>query len=124
MFPRFIVENIMPLIRFNPVTGLFLAMNNNPIYIIMLRKFNFSAIILAFALWLTACVPARQFDDLKKKHDTCEAENAKLKADIADLRLANPVLRVEGEAPGPTADALRFIAESPVAGWIDHGDLG
>jgi hypothetical protein len=31
MFPLFIVENIMPLIRFNPATGLFLALNNNPI---------------------------------------------------------------------------------------------
>ncbi|HEY8623245.1 MAG TPA: YhdP family protein, partial [Casimicrobiaceae bacterium] len=49
-----------------------------------------------------------------------ETELSRLKADIADLRLANPVLRVDGEAPGPIADALRFIAESPVAGWIDH----
>ncbi|HWZ71894.1 MAG TPA: YhdP family protein [Casimicrobiaceae bacterium] len=47
-------------------------------------------------------------------------ELSRLKADIADLRLANPVLRVDGEAPGPIADALRFVAESPVAGWIDH----
>jgi uncharacterized protein (TIGR02099 family) len=47
-------------------------------------------------------------------------ELSRLKADIADLRLANPVLRVDGEAPGPITDALRFIAESPVAGWIDH----
>jgi uncharacterized protein (TIGR02099 family) len=47
-------------------------------------------------------------------------ELSRLKADIADLRLANPVLRVEGEAPGPIADAILFIAESPVAGWIDH----
>ena len=45
---------------------------------------------------------------------------SRLKADIADLRLPHPVLRVDGEAPGPTADALRFVAESPVAGWIDH----
>src|ERR1700682_3838767 len=47
-------------------------------------------------------------------------ELSRLKADIADLRHPNPVLRVDGEAPGPLADALRFIAESPVAGWIDH----
>ena len=47
-------------------------------------------------------------------------ELSRLKADIADLRLAHPVLRVDGEAPGPIADALRFVAESPVAGWIDH----
>src|SRR5450755_3129929 len=47
-------------------------------------------------------------------------ELSRLKADIADLRLANPVLHVDGEAPGPIADALRYIAESPVSGWIDH----
>jgi uncharacterized protein (TIGR02099 family) len=47
-------------------------------------------------------------------------ELSRLKADIADLRLAHPVLRVDGEAPGPIVDALRFVAESPVAGWIDH----
>lgn len=47
-------------------------------------------------------------------------ELSRLKADIADWRQPNPVLRVDGEAPGPIADALRFIAESPVAGWIDH----
>ena len=47
-------------------------------------------------------------------------ELSRLKADIADLRLAHPLLRVDGEAPGPLVDALRFIAESPVAGWIDH----
>jgi uncharacterized protein (TIGR02099 family) len=45
---------------------------------------------------------------------------SRLKADIADLRLAHPVLHVDGEAPGPVADALRFVSESPVAGWIGH----
>src|SRR6202030_1410922 len=66
-----------------------------------------------------------QFDGARMTIDAHHArvfnsELTRLKADIADLRLANPVLRVDGEAPGPTADALRFIAESPVAGWIDH----
>ena len=39
----------------------------------------------------------------------------KATAIIADLR--DPVLRVEGEASGPTADFLRFIEASPVGGW-------
>jgi chemotaxis protein MotB len=95
MFPRIIVENIMPLIRFNPATGLFLALNNNPIYSIMLRKFNISTVFLAFALWLTACVPARQFEDLKKKQDTCETQNAKLKLDNADLTTRNTELKAD-----------------------------
>jgi uncharacterized protein (TIGR02099 family) len=42
------------------------------------------------------------------------------RAEIADLHSHNPLLRVDGEASGPTADFLRFVAESPVAGWIDH----
>jgi uncharacterized protein (TIGR02099 family) len=41
-------------------------------------------------------------------------------AGITDLRAPLPVLRVDGEAAGPTADFFRFIAESPVADWIDH----
>jgi uncharacterized protein YhdP len=42
------------------------------------------------------------------------------RAEIADLRGHNALLRVDGEASGPTADFLRFVAESPVAAWIDH----
>jgi uncharacterized protein (TIGR02099 family) len=41
-------------------------------------------------------------------------------ADIADLRVHNPVLRIDGEGSGPTADFLHIVAESPVSGWIDH----
>jgi uncharacterized protein (TIGR02099 family) len=42
------------------------------------------------------------------------------RAEIADLRGHNALLRIDGEASGPTADFLRFVAESPVAGWIGH----
>jgi uncharacterized protein (TIGR02099 family) len=42
------------------------------------------------------------------------------RAEIADLRGHNALLRVDGEASGPTADFLRFVGESPVAGWINH----
>ena len=45
---------------------------------------------------------------------------SRLKADIADLRLGHPVLHVDGEAPGPITDALRYVDQSPVAGWIGH----
>ena len=51
-------------------------------------------------------------------------ELGRCKAEIADMRPAHPVLRIEGSGAGPTADALRFIAESPVAGWIDHATDG
>jgi uncharacterized protein (TIGR02099 family) len=38
-------------------------------------------------------------------------------AEIADLRDPNAVLKVNGEAAGPTAEFLAFIAQSPVAEW-------
>jgi uncharacterized protein (TIGR02099 family) len=41
-------------------------------------------------------------------------------AEIANLRGPNALLRIDGEASGPTAEFLRFVAESPVAGWINH----
>lgn len=47
-----------------------------------------------------------------------------IKADIADLRAPHPLLRIDGVAAGPTADFLRFIAESPVDDWLDHTTRG
>jgi uncharacterized protein (TIGR02099 family) len=38
-------------------------------------------------------------------------------AEIADLRDPNAVLKVNGEASGPTAEFLALIAQSPVAEW-------
>jgi uncharacterized protein (TIGR02099 family) len=44
----------------------------------------------------------------------------KVHVEIPDLEAAEEVLAVNGEAEGPTADFLEFIAKSPVAGMIDH----
>jgi len=41
-------------------------------------------------------------------------------AEIADLRPAVPLLRVEGDATGPVGDLLRFVAQSPVTDMIGH----
>jgi uncharacterized protein (TIGR02099 family) len=41
-------------------------------------------------------------------------------ATIADLEPEYPALVVEGEASGPTAEFLKFVEQSPVAGWIGH----
>jgi len=41
-------------------------------------------------------------------------------AAIADLGSDDPLLAINGRAAGPTADFLRYIVSSPVAGWIDH----
>jgi len=48
------------------------------------------------------------------------AQVPKAVAVIADLNHANEVLEVTGDAEGPTAEFLRFVAESPVAGMIDR----
>jgi uncharacterized protein (TIGR02099 family) len=49
---------------------------------------------------------------------------SRIKIEIADMRIAHPALHIEGEATGPAADFLRFIAESPVDEWIDHTTRG
>ncbi len=45
---------------------------------------------------------------------------AHAKAEIADLRSAERVVRIDGEAAGPTSDFLRFVAESPLAESTNH----
>ena len=45
---------------------------------------------------------------------------SKVQVEIPDLATAEQVLAVNGEAEGPTADFLEFIAKSPVSGMIDH----
>ena len=42
------------------------------------------------------------------------------KVEIADMRAPDHLLRIDGEATGPTTDFLRFIAESPVGEWTNH----
>lgn len=48
----------------------------------------------------------------------------KVRAEIDNLRAEKPLLVVDGEVPGPTADFLRFVETSPVAGWIGHATDG
>ncbi len=49
---------------------------------------------------------------------------ARTKATMPDLVIEHPLLIVEGEASGPTAEFLRFVETSPVAAWIDHATDG
>jgi uncharacterized protein (TIGR02099 family) len=44
----------------------------------------------------------------------------KIRAEIPNLRADHPLLVVAGEVAAPTADFLRFVDASPVAGWLDH----
>ena len=48
----------------------------------------------------------------------------RVKIEIPDVRIAHPLLRIDGEAAGPAADFLHFIAESPVDEWLDHTTRG
>ncbi|MDR0576903.1 MAG: TIGR02099 family protein [Candidatus Accumulibacter sp.] len=43
---------------------------------------------------------------------------------IPDFDAQVPLLFVKGQADGPTAEFLKFIDRSPVAGWIDHFTQG
>lgn len=43
---------------------------------------------------------------------------------IDNLLAEAPVLAIDGEASGPTADVLRFIDASPVGGWIGRATEG
>jgi len=48
------------------------------------------------------------------------AQLGRTRGEIPDLRARPPLVRVEGEANGPTADFIRYVESSPVAGWIGH----
>jgi uncharacterized protein (TIGR02099 family) len=44
----------------------------------------------------------------------------RIKVEITDMRAPDHLLRIDGEATGPTSDFLRFIAESPVYEWTNR----
>jgi uncharacterized protein (TIGR02099 family) len=47
-------------------------------------------------------------------------EVSNVKAVIADLLSAEPVLEIDGNAAGTLQDMLQYTVDSPVAGWIGH----
>jgi len=53
--------------------------------------------VLAVSIYLTSCVPARQFEDLQKKEKTCQDENSKLKSDNQHLTTTNTELASQVE---------------------------
>jgi uncharacterized protein (TIGR02099 family) len=50
-------------------------------------------------------------------------ELGRSKVDIADLRAANPMLRIDGSASGPNSDFIRYIADSPLQEILGHPSL-
>src|SRR6185436_10586427 len=54
----------------------------------------FLSLIVGMA-YLTSCVPARQFEDLKKRNDACQEENTKLKSDNQQLTTSNTELSAQ-----------------------------
>ncbi len=51
-------------------------------------------------------------------------ELGRSKIDIPDLRPANPILRLAGDASGPSSDFVRYIANSPLDQSLDHPTAG
>ncbi len=47
-----------------------------------------------------------------------------VKVDVPDFGVTYPLLNVAGEAAGPAASFLAFVAQSPVAGWTEHAAAG
>lgn len=44
----------------------------------------------------------------------------KTRAEIEDLALDHPLLKIDGDAAGPLSGFIRYVNESPVTGWIDR----
>ncbi len=61
----------------------------------------------------------RQMRIFASKGAVLGARIANVKAIIPDLYRDNEELSVEGQAEGPTSEFLRFVASSPVTGFID-----
>ncbi len=52
------------------------------------------------------------------------AELGPTRAEIPVLGALTPTLTVTGDASGPTSEFLRYVDQSPVAGWIGHATKG
>ena len=54
---------------------------------------------LAFSLMITgiySCIPAKKFEDLQRKEQTCQDENKKLRTDNQQLVTENTEMKVSG----------------------------
>ena len=60
--------------------------------IITVKNLKYSLALCSLGLILYSCVPARQFDDLKSKEQSCQDENTKFKNDNQKLRTENAEL--------------------------------
>lgn len=72
-------------------------------------RINNSLIVLALFLviaFLQSCVPARQFEDLKKKEKTCQDENARLKNENENLLTENTEMKSSGAEMQKNLSAL------------------
>jgi len=68
--------------------------------------------------------------DIVFDHGALEIRNAHGRAWDVDLQgvhgairhlYTHPVLALQGKAQGPMSDLLRYVAQSPVGGWLGHG---
>jgi chemotaxis protein MotB len=61
----------------------------------MRNKFTFFILFLTITYWFSSCVPARKFEELKERNDTCEIQNHDLR--IENQKLVNRINELEGE---------------------------
>lgn len=62
---------------------------------------------LGMIIYITSCVPARQFDELKSKKSKCEEENEKLKASNLEMTTRSKELSEQVELDKKNIDKLR-----------------
>ena len=62
--------------------------------------------VLCACLWLSSCVPSRQFDELKKKEQSCQDENKTLKSENQDLNTQMTELNARMEKLNKDMDEL------------------
>lgn len=79
-----------------------------------LRQNSFKNLILVFILisTVTACVPARNYDDLKANKIRCEQENDKLKAENLNLKTRNKELTLKDQE---TSRDLKYLSGDTTA---------
>lgn len=58
-------------------------------------RYSWFLAVLTVSFYFNACVPARQFDDLKTKEKACQDENMKLKSDNLQMTTTNTELAAQ-----------------------------
>jgi len=80
----------------------------------MRNKLNFFIGILTLGYLLSSCVPARKYEEMKERRDTCEMNNAKLRIDNQNLVIR--MTELEGEMDMMSRNLRKLIDDSTEQG--------